>query len=67
MAGLTLFSVAVQAAQLRNAQKTYFKLITIARKYKKPLDYTSAHIAFVQLQVLEQKFDETISSILNAE
>lgn len=64
MPEISLFTVAVQAEQLRSAQKSYFILIT---KAKNGLEFKEAEIRLNYCKQLEKSFDETISSILNAQ
>ncbi|RQO65102.1 hypothetical protein DBR40_24845 [Pedobacter sp. KBW01] len=65
MAELSLFNVAVQAEQMRNAQKIYFQTITKAKKTKNPGDFAEAKKVLEISKKLEIVFDDTINKILN--
>ncbi|MNL29415.1 hypothetical protein D3C87_1510960 [compost metagenome] len=65
MAELSLFNVAVQGEQLRNAQKIYFQTINKAKKTKNPDDFAEAKQVLEISKHLEIVFDDTINQILN--
>jgi hypothetical protein len=65
MSKYTTFNVAVQAEQMRAAQKLYFDLIARAKKSKLPADFAAAATALKVSKQVEQAFDETIREILH--
>lgn len=66
MPEFSLFNVAVQAEQMRGAQKLYFILIAKAKKTKLADDYAAANKALKTSKQCEVAFDDTIQQILNA-
>jgi hypothetical protein len=65
MSKYSAFNIAVQAEQMRNAQKLYFQQISKAKKSKLPDDFAAASNILRISKQLEQSFDDTVQEVLN--
>ncbi len=65
MSKYSVFNVAVQVEQMRNAQKLYFREISKAKKSRSPEDFAKAKEVLKISKQLEISVDDTISEIMS--